>query len=364
MKTPKPPESMSHPGELLLLYAENSLASDDARSVKQHLSECPECAVAVEKLAETIRALKAHGEAFCPEPWELYEFVVHGEDPEESIERHLQRCGPCRSLSEMWASQRKSAKIPEQLLAQISDGLRKEDLEKDRIAGRGFQKSPHPSPLPEGEGANGLDASQNNTITIRTRDARFRDRIFKRFMFPTLGIATAAAAILVVFLLVPGEIPQSLVAPSAVTWEEVPKPKAFQTSRYRTAILIALKGFPTRWSQPRVDELYRTLIPSIELSQRFDILPPGLVSGTILKGRKGIRTKEDMLALLRKDLDVKRVAVVVVSPAQDQLKIQGELIDTQGPVSLSKTKPKLVAKKNLDTQIKQMVTDLMISKGR
>jgi len=231
----------------------------------------------------------------------------------------------------MWTTQMKSETLPDRLLEQISHRPEMEEPGPDKAIRAG---------------------------------SRFRDRIFKRLVFPTLGIGAAAAAVLTVFLLMPGEIPQSLIAPSAVSWEKAPNPKAFDASRYRTAVVIALKGFPTRWPQSRIDSLYQSLAPTMELSQRFDILPPERVAKTILKGRKELRTKQDMVALLQKKLDVKRVAVVVVSPAQDQMKIQGEFIDTQGCISLNRTREQLVAKKDLDSRIKQMVAELMTSQAK
>ncbi len=331
MKTSKPTDTMNHPDELLLPFAENSLAPSDTRSVERHLSECPQCSAAVEKLAEAIHVLKSHENAFCPEPWELYDFVFHGEDPEESIERHVQRCESCRARSEMWASQMKSESIPDHLLAQINDSSSEEELGKDQTYSPRFT---------------------------------FKKRFFKRLVVPSLSIGAAAAAVLVVFLLMPQEIPQSIIAPSAVTWENAPKPKAFQASRYRTAIVIALKGFPTPWPQSRVDSLYRALTPTLELSRRFDILQPEVVSEAIQSGKGALRTEQDMTALLRKKLGVKRVAVIVVSPVQDQLEIQGEWIDTEGGVTLKQTRTKLATLKDLDSRIKQMVTELMSSEGR
>ncbi|MDQ7785518.1 MAG: zf-HC2 domain-containing protein [Desulfomonilaceae bacterium] len=332
MKTSKPPESNNHPSELLLPYAENSLSPGDIRSVEQHLFECPECAMTVERLAETIRILKTHGDAFCPEPWELYEFLFHGEDPDRNMERHVRQCSSCRSLCDVWAAQPKSLILPDHLLRRIAKGSR------ETISAAAVTKGPR------------LFSSR---------------RIFKRFMFPALGVGAAAAAAVLMFVLVmPGEIPQSVIAPGSVTWETVPKPKALQDSRYRTAVVVALKGFPTKWPQSRVDSLYRALAPTMELSQRFEILPPELVSETIREERTRLRTKHDMVTLLRKKLDVERVAIVVVSPDRDQMKIQGELIDTRGNVSLHRTGEKPVAKEDLNVHMKRMVTDLMISKGR
>ena len=61
-----------HYDELLLPYAEESLAPEERRVVQEHVDLCPRCSGEVEGLRAMIAALREHKQAFCPEAWEIY----------------------------------------------------------------------------------------------------------------------------------------------------------------------------------------------------------------------------------------------------------------------------------------------------
>lgn len=326
MKKSQPPSSIGHPDELLLPYAENSLSPSEVHSLEQHLARCPECAGTVERLRRAATTLRSHREAFCPEPWELYEFAFRGEDPDGSVEKHLQHCESCRATCEAWSSQCQLDELPNELWVQIRNRL---DRPESQPAG--------PEPL----------------------FSQFRAKFFKRFMLPSLAAGAAAAAILMAVLLLPQEIPQSVIATSSISWEKAPTPKAIPGSRARTAVVIALRDFPSRWSQEEVDSLYQSLAPGMQHYQRFDILSPELVSEALHKKREGLRSTEDVTSILRKTLEVDQALIVAISQTRNGMRVSVELKDATSHETIRKAQKEGIVPKYLESVIGKLVSEVL-----
>ena len=220
MKTSEPPQHTSHPDDMLLPYVEKLLPPGDMRTVEEHLLECSECANRVEGLRRAIAALKSHSKVFCPEPWELYEYIVHGEDPDGLVKHHVRSCESCRAICRSWSSRAGDEILPRHLWKTM----------RDRLPTSGEPIRPATS------ATSGL-----------------KSRFLRHFMFPSLALGAAAAAIMAVFLLLPHEISQSVVAPGSIVWENIPKPKALSGARHRAAVLISLTGFSSRWPEQQVN---------------------------------------------------------------------------------------------------------------
>jgi anti-sigma factor RsiW len=322
----QPPTSIGHPEELLLPYAENSLSRSEVHLLEQHLAGCPECTDTVERLRQTTSSLRAHREAFCPEPWELYEFAFHGEDPDGSVQTHLQRCRSCRATFEAWSSEHQSVELPNHLWVQI----------RNRFGKRESQPT-EPEPL----------------------SSKLRTRLFKRLMFSSVAVGAAAAAILVVVLLVPREIPQSTIVTSSISWEQAPKPKGVSGSRSRIAVIIALRGFPNRWSQKEVDSLYQSIAPDMDQSQRFDMLSPQLVSEALQEEAGRLRSTEDVTSILRQNLSVDQALSVTVSQTRNGMAVSVDLKDAQSHETIKQAHAERIVPKYLETRIRKLVSEVL-----
>ena len=78
------------------------IAPAEKARLEEHLSTCDECALRVKELRETTAALKQNKQAFCPEPWELYEFAQSGDDPHGTVSIHVQDCPLCSEDLHEW----------------------------------------------------------------------------------------------------------------------------------------------------------------------------------------------------------------------------------------------------------------------
>lgn len=331
MKTSQPPEHTSHPDDLLLPYVEDALSRGDALTVEKHLAKCPDCAGKVKGLREAIGAMRTHGEAFCPEPWELYEYVFHGEDPDGVVEKHVQTCRECESICHVWTSERGKETLPPNLWVKL----------KDR-----FHEPAQTTP--------------GSQAQVRVLKPRF----LRRFMFPSLALGAAAAAILVVFLMLPREIPQSAIATSSVSWQGTPKPKALPRSRHRTALIISLRGFPTRWPEQRIDTLYRAIRPGMDVYESFDLISPQRVTEAVHESGQPLRNTRDVVTLLGHELNVSRVAVVSIRSADGGLTVQGNLVDATSGTSLERVPETRVSTGDVESAVAQVASDLLTRNRR
>jgi hypothetical protein len=178
---------------------------------------------------------------------------------------------------------------------------------------------------------------------------------------PALAAGAIAAAVLMAVLLYPSEIPQSLMAPTSVTWEGTPRPKSFEPSANRLAMLIAFKGFDRPVPQAEVDALYQALAPTMELYERFQILPPKVVKDAVQKGRSALRDRTELLDRLKKRLNISYAVMVTITSRAGHAEIQVELVDTEGgKVKAEKTEAN-VSEKELERAVRQSALSVMLS---
>lgn len=331
MNTSTPPNATGHKNELLLSYVEGLLRPGEATEVEEHLNACSQCSSEVAELRSLILALKANKAAFCPEPWEVYEFVRHGTDPDEKIMHHLAMCSSCSELAGSFALEREPQTMPPPLWAQL----------KERLPGHASEKSP------------------------TTRGFSDLLEAFPRWLrAPALAAGAAVAVVLLIIFFYPREIPQSVVALSSVAWEQAPRPKQFDASRPKLAVILAFKGFDTRVSQEKIDSLYESLAPDMSIQQRVQILPPAALKEAIRNGIVNARDQNDLLTSLRTGLGVSQAVVVTFETEPQGVRVDSRLIDTSAATVIASRAMQGSSPWKLDQALRQSVFSLLTESER
>ena len=294
MKKPNPPTSSEHPDALLLPYVEDTITSAEKANVEEHLSTCDQCALRAEELRESIAALKQNKQAFCPEPWELYDFAQSGDDPHGVISLHVENCPLC--LEDLRAC--KMALPEEPMPAELWNRLRAR-----------LPQSPPKPILPPVPGWWQI----------------FLGDLARFWKAPAMAAGVAAAVLVLVVTFYPRDMTQPMIALSSVSWEGIPKPKSIQKT---AAFVFFFKDFKDPVPQEQIDSLYEALKPSMDLNERYGIVSPAEISEAVKSGQVPSNNSTAMIEGLRKNLNVSRVLVVTVFPSADKLAASIEFIDT------------------------------------
>lgn len=322
-----PPNTSEHPEELLLSYVEGLLPAAERAMVEEHLKACSRCTAVASELRDTVMLLKKNREAFCPEPWELYEYVHYGIEPDPALKKHLESCPACSEMLETLRVEEPAHPIPEAV------------LDKVRNLYRGSEQR-------------------------RLRDTADRwDVVSRFFRRPVFGALAAAAAVLVIFLLYPREVSQYPIAFSPVTWESTPKPKAFAASMPRVAFVVAVNECDRPLTQNSLDSVYEALAPSMELYERFQIVSPAMVRNGLRKLASGIDSRARLLEGLRTQLDVSLACLVTIECKGDRMKLQADLVDTaSGAVRTAGTRS-AVSRSELGVAARAATHEVLMSKN-
>lgn len=324
-----------HYDELLLAYVEDLLASEERQLVQKHLDQCARCSKEVEGLRGVIAALKEHKRAFCPEAWEIYECVQTGEAPHGALSVHLKQCLHCLEEFESYTVSTAAEVMPADLLALVKKRL--EQLPVDKTMETERKKRPFIS----------------------------WDRILDYFRHPALGVAAAVAVILVVVLIYPREPMESMVGLSAVAWENVPRPKSgVESARKRSAVLILFKNFKEPLSRDQVDSLYQALEPPMEVTERFDVIPPAVLTKAIKRGEVDPFKRKKLLEDLDDKLNVEDLALVTIEPASRGFDVRCDLIRTVDGTGVKKRIVRGVIEGDLASTLHKMVWELTLDSGK
>ncbi|MBI4965378.1 MAG: zf-HC2 domain-containing protein [Desulfomonile tiedjei] len=275
--------SSEHCDELLLPYVEDLLAPEQRRIVQEHVDHCSRCSKEVEGLRAIIASLRDNKQAFCPEAWDIYEAVRSGAAAQASLSVHLKQCPRC--FEEFQSYTATAEAMPPQLLAKV-----KERLERSPVSEKA--EAPEKKPF------------------------KLWEWITEHFRRPAFGVAAAVAAILIVVLIYPREQMEYMVGLSSVAWENVPRPKTgVESTGQRSAVLMFFRNFKEPLSRDKVDTLYQALEPSIEVNERFDVIPPATLTKAIKRGKVDPFNREKLLENLNDEFDVTTAVLVTVEPA-------------------------------------------------
>lgn len=261
-----------HPQDMLLAYLEGALSGEKTAMLETHINICDQCSAELNSVGTLLEILKTERDIFCPEPWELYEFIESGNDPEGRLAEHLEKCPLCRSDVADYGEAAMQKSLPSAI---------KNELKKvfPKPARRGISKA-----------SNGFTWAKDWLSSI--------------FKIPALALGTALAAILSVILLYPHGTVPTFIGVSSDNWEETSlqatpkslfleaperkeianpllsvdggasKPILFEAPKPRLAPVIIFHGFDKPLSQSTIDSLYEGLSPTAELKKRFEFSAP------------------------------------------------------------------------------------------
>ncbi len=288
-----PPCTYSDNEALLLTYLEGRLSPREQAELERHLTGCPRCSTELRELNEMVGALRDNREAFCPEPWQVYELVHYGTDPEGRIAGHLDQCLSCRALAEQ---------LKGQAAPRMPSAVARELLDRSR---------------PERSGG-ALAESRWQSVGIR---------FFKKFRIPALAAGLAAAVIVAAVLMLPPNMPEYAVMLGTGSWETVPKPKE-GLGRPRLATVIVFKGFERQPSQSHIDELYDAAAPTMSVYERYHMIPPDAFRDRWKKDPLSSSDRTSLMRWLHEKLNASRAAIVTISPDAKEVSLEVDLLDT------------------------------------
>jgi hypothetical protein len=339
-----------HPKDLLLGYFEGSLSVEESAMVQDHVAQCNECALDLDSLGKMVGLLKTEKEIFCPEPWDLLEFIETGQDPQGRLAGHLEKCHLC--CAEV-ADYRETA-IQKTLPAEI-----KAELEKV------FQQS-----------------AKSHGARDETAFVRALDWLNSIFRFPALAIGTAVAALLAVLIIYPRGTVPTFVGVSSENWEETisqvtpkslfsdaparkeiaksaplvghgaSKPILFEAPKPRLASVIIFHGFKKPLPQSTIDSLYEGLKPTVELEKRFQFSTPAELKQFLDKVADRHLSPTEALSEFYKESSIKFALIANVKAEEDRFGLKSQLIDTQNGKILAESIESRLSDAELASSIK------------
>jgi hypothetical protein len=315
VKNPSPPTSSEHPEALLLSYVEDIIDPTEKVGLEEHLSRCQECSARVEGLRRTIADLKRNKEAFCPEPWELYEFAQSGKDPHGNISAHLENCPFCAEDLSIWKAAALDERMPPELWSRL----------KGRLPG----------------------TAQERILSGRPKWSQMVLERFARFWkAPTIAAGAVAAVLLlvVIFYRAPME-------------PMVPRPKSLPQ---KTAFVVLFKDFKDPALKKQIDTLYEALETSSELNDHYSLVSPAETSEVIESGKAPSTDRSAMIDGLRKHLNVSRMLAVTVFPSGDKFAVSIELVDTISGKTLQTKIDEKIERNKLAERVRSDVSNMLL----
>ncbi len=345
--------NIDHPTDLLLSFMDDTLAVDEKKKVANHLQACDSCRTEMSVLRNITKVLKDNKALFCPEPWELFDYVKSGSDPKSRLRDHLSSCELCRNEVDTLRTRALSDSMPDQtwnniVMALPRQGTRKDDQETKSISLLNwlysFLKVPalataalatvifafllYPTGKPE---------------FIATLSSEGWDAPSKRLklMSPETDVALIPKG-----LPFKGkQAPQSSGDSSKRAADSGPAPSA-KSSKVssensqtlpKVVVVLMLDENSVRFSTEQIDSLYRHLKPNELMRSNFEFIPPRVVLETF--GKKGVRTNQtnELLELMKTRLNADRVLLVSLTEKKQAFEIKSELFDVHNGQLLKQT---------------------------
>lgn len=322
-----------HLTDLLPMYVDDRLSTDERRLVENHIKECAPCSEEVESLRLVINILRKEKTVFCPEPWELYEFIEKGTDPSGKMAQHLEDCPLCCAEVAEYKEGSATNKLPDKI---------KNELRKS------FPKPGHSEKFEWKSGFTWAPGWLNSV-----------------FKTPALALGTAVAAILAVILLYPHGTPPVSIGVSSENWEEngpqgTPK-SLFSNAHARKEIhqpvpsgsrgaartlfldgtkprvvsIIVFHGSNKPEIQSTVDSLYQALKPNAEIKKRFKFSTPDQLKDFLEKTSDRKLSPTEALSQFYKEFSVNLALIVNVKPNKEKFGLTTEVVDTRTGQSLA-----------------------------
>ncbi len=316
-----------HPADLLPMYVDDGLSTDERRLVENHIRECAPCSEELESLKLVINVLKKEKTVFCPEPWELYEFIEEGTDPSGKMAQHLEDCPLCCAEVAEYKERSATNKLPDK----IRNELR-----------RSFPNQCH-----------------SEKFRWKGWFAWASAWLSSFFKTPALPLGAVVATILIVVFFYPHGTPPAFIGVSSDNWEangpqgtpkslfsnaharkEIEKPAPsgrrgaggplfLDGTKPRVATIIVFHGFNKPELQSTVDSLYQALKPSPEAENKFKFSTPAQLRDFLEKTSDRKLSPTQALNQFYKEFSVNLALIANVKPNKEKFGLTTEVIDTR-----------------------------------
>ncbi len=166
---------------------------------------------------------------------------------------------------------------------------------------------------------------------------------------PVTALATVAAAVLLVVVLIPHGVEEPFIGVSSEKWEKpqitlmapksvTKKPiKEAEVSKPRLAVLLYFKGFKKRPPQQEIDAWYRAAQPRGPAADRFDVVSPEKVSKAISGVKEAGAGIDQALEVLKERLNITRAIMVTITAKGDAFFVESAFKDLDaGKVNIIK----------------------------
>ncbi|MDQ1238551.1 MAG: hypothetical protein QG577_736 [Thermodesulfobacteriota bacterium] len=176
-----------------------------------------------------------------------------------------------------------------------------------------------------------------------------QDWIAPVFHVPVTAMATVAATILLLVVLLPRGGQEPFLGLSNEKWDKpqinlmAPKSvKDIQVSperaeKPRVAVLLYLRDFKKRPPQDEIDSLYRAMKPKQSLTRQIDIVSPSKVNEVMAKARINVEDINAAATALQNELGLNRILILTITAKGDGVLLDSELRDIDsGQVKITK----------------------------
>ena len=294
-----------HPDELLAGYLEGALSEEHRSQVEAHLTGCERCRLELGSISELIQALKNEKELFCPEPWQLSDYLENGFDPEQLISAHIKTCSLCKAEIDEYTAGAQAKILPERLRKALDESFSKTGAPKK--------------------------STQHHFLEGMLEKIRsFLGR-------PWFTIGTLAAAVLAVVMLYPGSPTQTMIGLSQLDWDvdsETPRPKSVfaQKPKPGLTVIVTLENFGKALSQSEMDHLYQALKPGPDIFHSFRIVSPKKLNEFAKKSQFFNKKHSEALTEFFVENDVSFALIITIKPESNMVSqkysVQARVINT------------------------------------
>lgn len=317
---------------MLLPYLEGGLTAEERAAVRAHLDTCRQCATVAEELKRVTGTLRNEKTVFCPSPRVLFDYAGRGYDPDAAVSEHIKECPSCREEVEGY---RIAAKAGEAM----DDNLWRQVRSRVPLA-----------------------VDQLHATSVESAPVGLWQRLFGRPFLAPMAAAAAAAVVLIAVMMQPSDLVQPFPGVSSETWEAAPKPKSADVpGRKRAAVVVLFKDFAKTPPQKMTDDLYRALEPTIEISERYHMIPPAQLKPIVGKMRFSAEHLKDSLAHLRSASGVSVAALVTVTAKGNLYDVTAEIVDTETGRSIGSRQETSLPQEKLVPVVRDLTRSLLLS---
>ena len=294
-----------HPDELLPGYLEGALSEEHKSQVEGHLTDCERCKLELNKISNLIHSLKNEKDLFCPEPWQLSDYLENGLDPDQRISAHIKTCGLCKAEVGEYEASSQTKILPERLHKAIDKSFSKTEAREK--------------------------STRSHFLMVTLQ------KIGSFFQRPWSAIGTLVAAVLVLVMLYPGSPDQTVIGLSQLDWDvdaETPRPKSVfaQQPKPGLTVVVTVENLSKELSQSEIDQLYQALKPDPDIFHHFRIVSPKKLDEFAKKSKSFNQKYSEALTEFFVQNDVSFALIVTIKPgsnmASQKYSVQARLVNT------------------------------------